>query len=139
MAQTNDHKSNDPFVTLATLSVVAMIAATSVLGMLRLVDHFRPRVGDIIAFDASKQVSSDPEPRIAVSLPSATTCILDVHTMRKSNGSLIIEARGSDPTVRYHVHWAGGPTSAPDTNCGASANLSLSEVQFTSLKLAASE
>ncbi len=139
MAQTNDHKSHDPFVTMATLGIVATIAATSVLGMLRLVDHFRPRVGDIIAFDASKQVSSDPEPRIAVILPSAAPCILDVRTMRNSNGSVIIEATGSDPTVRYHVHWAGGPTSAPETSCGVSATLSLSEVQFTSLKLAASE
>ena len=139
MAQTNDHKSHDLFVTLATLGVVATITATSFLGMLRLVDHFRPHVGDIIAFNASKKVSPDSEPRIAVILPSAASCILDVRTMRKSNGSLIIEATGSDPTVSYHVHWAGGPTSATETSCGVSANLSLSEVQITSLKIAASE
>jgi hypothetical protein len=139
MAQTNDHKSNDPFVTMATLGVIAMIAATSVLGMLRLADRFRPQVGDIVTFNAGKKVSPDSEPRIAVILPSAASCILDVRTMRKSNGSLIIEATASDPTVSYHVHWAGGPTSATETSCGVSANLSLSEVQFISLKIAASE
>jgi hypothetical protein len=139
MAQTNDHKSRDMSITLASLGLVAAIAAISVVSMLRMVEHFKPRVGDIIAFDASKKVSPESEPRITIGTPPIASCILDVRTMRKSNGSLIVEATGPDPALNYHVHWAGGPTSDAETSCGASASLSLSEVQITSLKIAASE
>lgn len=139
MAQTNDHKSHDLLHALATLSVLATIITMSVVSMLRIVDHFRPRVGDILAFDSAKKVSPDSEPRItalATGSPSGS-CVLDVAIMRKSDGSLIIEATRPGPIYIYRVHWAGGPTSDALTSCGVAANLLLSEVQITSLKMAA--
>jgi len=140
MAQSNDHKSRDLSTALAALGVIATIATMSVISMLRIVDHFRPKVGDIITFDPAKKASPDSDPRITVTAagsPSTAWCILDASTMRKSDGSLIIEATRPGPIFIYRVHWAGGPTSDAQTSCGASVNLLLSEVQITSLKLAA--
>jgi hypothetical protein len=141
MAHTNDNKSHDLFSTISTLGLLFAIAATSVVGMLRMVEHLRPGVGDIISFDPMKVVARDSEPRIEVK-PDSTlemgSCILDVYRMRTSNGSLLIEATRPGKIFIYRVHWAGGPTSDAPTSCGNSANLLLSEVQITTLKMAAS-
>jgi hypothetical protein len=140
MAQTNDHKSHDVFGTISTLSLLIAIGVTSIVSMLRIVDHMRPSVGDIIEFDATKIVAQDSEPRLEVKPvdPSGVAlCTLDVQRMRQSNGSLMIEAMRPDPIFNYRVHWAGGPTSEARSSCGISANLLLSEVQITRLKMAA--
>jgi hypothetical protein len=141
MAHTNHHKSRDLFGTISTLGLLFTIAATSVVSMLRIVEHLKPGVGDIIAFEPAKIVSNETEPQIEVRpavTPNVSSCILDVRRMRRSNGSILIEATRPDPIFRYRVHWAGGPTSDAPTNCGESANLLLSEVQVTTLKMAAS-
>ena len=141
MAHTNDHKSQDIFSTISTLGLLFAVAATSVVGMLRIVEHLRPRVGDIISFDPAKIVSREMGPWIEampVGTPDAASCILDVRRMPMSNGSLMIEATRPGKIFIYRVHWAGGPTSDAQTSCGVSANLLLSEVQITTLKMAAS-
>jgi hypothetical protein len=141
MAHTNDHNSNDLFSTLSTLSLLAAIVAMSIVGMLRIVEHLKPGVGDIISFDRARIVPHDTETRIEVRPVGASdlaSCILDISRIQQSSGSFIIEAIGPDPIFIYHVHWAGGPTSSAQTNCGESANLLLSAVQITTLKMAAS-
>lgn len=141
MAQTNDHKSSDLCFRVGILGVAAALGAMSIIGMMRFVDHFRPRIGDIIAFDPQKVASPSSEPRMTVSHAGMTPevrCILDARTMRQSNGSLIIEAALPETTFGYRVHWAGGPTSGTAASCGSTANLLLSEAQITALKMAAS-
>jgi hypothetical protein len=141
MAQTNDDNSSDFSIALAKLSLLVIVAAMTLVGMLRLVDHFRPRVGDIITFDPGKIASSDMETRIDVmrdGIPSAIACLLDVRVMRMSGGSFIIEATRSDQRFAYRVHWAGGPTGDGLTNCGVSADLYLSQEELGVLKGAAS-
>jgi hypothetical protein len=140
MAHTNDHKSHDLFTKISILSLVVTIAAMSILGMLRIVEQLRPGVGDAISFRPTQIVSHGMEPRIEVKSADKSgvaSCVLDVRRMQQSTGSLIIEARRPDPILTYRVHWAGGPTSGARTNCGASAELLLSQVQFTTLKMAA--
>lgn len=140
MAHTNNHKSRDVFSKISVLSLLATVGAMSIVGMLRIVDHMRPGVGDIILFDPANIASQDMEPRLEVrpvDTSHVASCTLDVQRMQQSSGSLLIEATRPDPIFIYRVHWAGGPTSDARTSCGTSVNLLLSEVQFTTLKMAA--
>ncbi len=117
MAQTNDHKSHDVFGTISTLSLLIAIGVTSIVSMLRIVDHMRPGVGDIIEFDATKIVAQDSEPRLEVKPadPSGVAlCTLDVHHMRQSNGSLMIEARQPDPPSIIVCIGREDPPARPD-------------------------
>jgi hypothetical protein len=140
MARTNDHKSQDLFSTISTLGLLATIAAMSIVGMLKFVEHLRPAIGDIILFDPAKAVFRETESKIEVS-PDTTSdlvsCVLDLRRMRQLKGSFIIEAIRPDPAFIYRVHWAGGPTSSANASCGESADLLLSAVQITALKMAA--
>lgn len=141
MAQTRDDKSNELLIVLAKLSVLAIGATMSIVVMLRVVDHFRPRVGDIISFYPRKAVPPDNETSLDVTqagAPPARSCVLNVRSMRMSGGSLIIEAEHAQPGFRYRVHWAGGSTSDALTNCGTSAELMLSQEEIGILKMAAS-
>jgi hypothetical protein len=140
MAHTNGHKSHDLFSTISTLGLLATIAAMSIVGMLKIVEHLRPAVGDIISFDPAKNVFHETESRIEVrpvSTSDVVSCVLDLRHMRQLKGSFIIEATRPDPVFIYRVHWAGGPTSGADASCGESADLLLSTVQITALKMAA--
>jgi hypothetical protein len=139
MARTKDDKASDLSIATAKLTILAIIGAAAVCCMSRVVDHFRPRIGDIISFYPSKVTSAETATRIEVvpaGLPSAKPCLLDVHTMRISGGSLIIEAVGTGSKFVYRAHWAGGPTSDGQTSCGASAELLLSHEEFSALKMA---
>ncbi len=140
MAQTRDDKSSDLFIVLAKLCVLAIFATMSVVVVIRVVDHYRPRVGDIISFYPIKPVPPDTETRLDVA-PAGTSmarpCILDVRSMRMSGGSLIIEAIRADSQFPYRVHWSGGPTSDVRTSCGTSAEVMLSPEEFAALKMAA--
>jgi hypothetical protein len=140
MPRANNNKSNDLFISLVNVIMVITIIAVIVAGVLRFVDHFRPRPGEIISFDLAKSISPDTEPRMEVmpaGIASANSCYLDVRTMRSSGGSLVIEAIQPGPSITYRVHWAGGPTSDGRTSCGESVELLLNHAQFIALKLAA--
>jgi hypothetical protein len=140
MAQIRDDKSSDLLIALARLCVLAIIAMMSVVVMLRVVDHFRPRVGDMISFYPIKPSPPDTETKLEVSpaeSSSATPCTLDVRAMRMSGGSLIIEAMRADSRFPYRVHWAGGPTSDAQTSCGTSVEVMLSPEEIGVLKMAA--
>jgi hypothetical protein len=139
MAKTNNPRASEWSTLLMNIGVVAFIAALSTAGMIGLVNHLRPRVGDIISFERSTSASSDVDPRIDVvsaATSSAISCVLDVHTMRLSGGSLVIEAMRYVPVITYRAHWAGGPTSNGPDNCGATAELMLGERDIAILKMA---
>ena len=138
MTPTNHDKPPDLYLALANLGVVVIIMAMAIVGMLRLVDHFLPSVGDIVAFDHTKRASPGSEARITVrpaGAASAAACVLDVRTMWQGGGSLVIEAMRFRPSISYRVHWAGGPTSEGPTNCGSVAELLLDQSDLVTLKL----
>ena len=87
------------------------------------IDALKPGVGDIIDFHADGRVSQDAQSnfRVQVNLSDVAvkpskTCVLDIHTMLASRGSIVVEAR-EEPSL-YRVHWAGGATSPASSNCG---------------------
>ena len=53
---------------------------------------------------------------------TGTTCNLKPESMASDGGSLVVEQRFQTPRA-FQVHWAGGRTSAPGSDCGTSAEL----------------
>jgi hypothetical protein len=142
MTKTNDGRSGELTVVLAKSGALAIVLALSIAAMPWLMDHFRPRVGDIISFYPKEAVPPDTTVRFEVSvagMPPNGQCLLDPRMMRVSGGSLIVEAAIVDSKFGYRVHWAGGPTSDARSNCGTSAELWLSQQEFGTLKMAASQ
>jgi len=82
-----------------------------------------PRIGDIIAFEATPKVTPGSGQRIVVHRPGAFGCVLDLATIRQTGGSLVIEAQMAPEGSSYRLHWAGERTTADSGNCGASADL----------------
>jgi hypothetical protein len=52
---------------------------------------------------------------IAVSRPGQYGCILNLDTLHRTGGSLIVEARLAHPAPAFRLHWAGG-------SCGRARN-----------------
>ena len=69
--------------------------------------------------------------------PDSMACILDVQTMQKSGGSLVVESTQSVPSRIFQVHWAGARTSNNRDDCGGSADLLLNSYQISALIFAA--
>ena len=139
MTPTNDRKSGE--LSTAFMVVVVVITGGSLLaaGLLRLADRLGPQTGDIIAFPATR-VPSVSTASFAASRaigPDSMSCILDVQTMQKSGGSLVVESTQSEPSRIFQVHWAGARTSNDRDDCGGSADLLLNSYQISALIFAA--
>jgi hypothetical protein len=105
-------------------------------------DEFRPKVGDIVAFKPASQDTDMWQMTIPATMLSAigspvAACTLDPNVMAEHGGSLIVESRQEDPSLRYRVHWAGSNTAAATGNCGASADLLVSRTDLQRLANAA--
>jgi hypothetical protein len=140
MPSTNDSRAGAWSALLMNIGIVGVIAAVSTAGMIGLVNHLRPRVGDIITFERATSAASEVDPRITVVSAEASpaiSCTLDVRAMRSSGGSLVIEAMRSVPAITYRARWVGGPTSDGPDDCGAAAALTLDETDVAVLKVAA--
>lgn len=137
MTPTNDRKSGERYGAFMVMAVVIAVGIL-LLGLLRLVDKRTPQPGDIIAFPA-KRVSSLITPSFAAKraiAPDSMSCILDVQTIQKSGGSLVVETSQLNPGT-FRVHWAGVRTSNNHDDCGRSADLVLNGNQIAVLIFAA--
>jgi hypothetical protein len=110
--------------------VLALAGTIGTIGLLREVAAFRPGVGDIVSFDPLDALSRDMHAKIdaarANDRPGAAACVLDVAAIHAAGGSVVIEAR-LPQTGGYRVHWAGARSSDDPADCGASADLLLSQ------------
>lgn len=105
-------------------------------------DEFRPKIGDIVAFRSGTQDTDMWQMTIPVTLESAmgrsvTKCSLDPNVMAEKGGSLVVEGRQDEPTVQYRIHWAGSETAAANSNCGPSADVTVSRTDLQRLANAA--
>jgi hypothetical protein len=138
MAPMNDSKSSDLYTALIGMGLVGAIAPIVIVGLLRWTDALAPHLGDIISFYRSER--GDTSARIKVlNMGGASTvrCTLDVHVMRKSGGSMVLESLQFNPRPSYRVHWAGGRTSDGDNDCGVSVDMVLSRSDVIALRSAA--
>jgi hypothetical protein len=75
---------------------------------------------------------------IAVSRPGQYGCILNLDTLHRTGGSLIVEARLAHPAPAFRLHWAGGRTSSDGGDCGHDADMIIQSDDLESLVHAAS-
>ena len=121
---------------LLLMSMTALAGASGAAGMAR-VAAMGPRVGDIIAFDLALPSQAESGTRLAVARPDQKNCVLDIDTIRRSGGSLVMERRVTGPTRLYRAHWAGPRTSEAVTDCGGDADLVLTPLDVSTLAAAA--
>lgn len=91
-----------------------------------------PALGDIVSFKAGTEVPRPLREAVGGRVMNAsgepgTACVLDPVAMAREGGSLVVEAVRLAGRASYIVHWAGTHTSTGDADCGATANLLLSE------------
>jgi hypothetical protein len=96
-----------------------------------------PKVGDMVAYNGERDVSSDPGMRLDVTRADGKACVVDLATLRRGKGSLVVEERHPAPGRSYRVHWSGGPTSAGETNCGDGVDLTLKNDSLAAMAMAA--
>jgi hypothetical protein len=120
---------------LAIVGVLAVVFAVAAIA--REAAQLGPRVGDVVAFEPGHPIPFDSQARLTASRPGQVNCVLDVAMMQRSGGSLMVEQRGGMPDLFYHAHWAGPRTSADSDDCGAEADLVLSQIDINALAAAA--
>ena len=102
---------------VATLlaSGVAMVATATTLDL-------GPKVGDILVFRPGARLPNDWDFTVTRHDLAHDACSLRPEVMASRGGSLVVEERITKPHS-FRVHWAGGPTSTGNTDCGTSADL----------------
>jgi hypothetical protein len=113
---------------LLTLSAVNAIAAMT---------HMHPDIGDIVSFTASTEQTVGDGTRLIVHRTDQFGCILDLSSLRRSGGSLVVESQINETAGSFRVHWAWERTSADNANCGAQADLILDEQELNKLAFSA--
>jgi hypothetical protein len=133
---------NSSGMSTIVLGMVVMILAGMVgtIGLLRQVGEIGPKVGDIVSFDPLEALSRDMRARIAATPADGrpgNSCVLDVRAMHAVGGSVVVEAAQPQTGSGYRVHWAGARSSDDRADCGASADLLLSQDDIETLAMAA--
>jgi hypothetical protein len=136
LAATNDRRSVEWYTTIIALSAVITLGIVVTSSLLRLIDSLGPQTGDMIAFPATRLPSASTE-SFTARRTGGTSCLLDVPTIQKSGGSLVVESTRSEPDRTFQVHWAGTRTSGDREDCGGSADLLLDRYQISALVSAA--
>lgn len=85
--------------------------------------HPRSMVGDIIRFEPAQLPAGVPEERIVVHRAGQFGCVLDLRTIRRDGGSLVVESQLADGGRSFRLHWAGGRTTIDSGDCGVGADL----------------
>jgi hypothetical protein len=122
-----------PWMSGAAMVLVAGFAA----GMIPGAGRVAPAVGDIIVFRTNDASFREPDARIAVHRPNQYGCILNLNTLHRTGGSLIVEAQLADPAPAFRLHWAGERTSTDSGDCGHSADVIVDPVDLRNLANAA--
>jgi hypothetical protein len=130
-------KTSQPFQLVLILAATLLAVVSGMAGIVHQAAGLGPRVGDLVAFDPAHHAPFDSTVRLTASRLRQTSCVLDVATMQKSGGSLVLERRGSEPDRLYRVHWSGLRTSDDADDCGGQADLVLSRTDIDLLATAA--
>ncbi|PPQ29162.1 hypothetical protein CCS01_22480 [Rhodopila globiformis] len=105
-------------------------------------DEFRPKIGDMVVFKPGSQDTDLWQTSIRATVVSPAgapvgDCTLDPNIMATDGGSLVVEARQTEPVLQYRIHWAGAETSKLTSACGTHANLVVSRTDLQRLANAA--
>lgn len=139
MPPTNDRKSGDRYLAFMVIAVAITACILLMVGLAQLASGTGPQTGDIIAFPATRTplVSATSFAARRAMAPGNMSCTLDVQTIQRSGGSLVVETSEYSPSRIFRVHWAGVRTSGNHDDCGSSADLLLNSNQIFALIFAA--
>ena len=139
MTPTNDRKSVARYNAVVVMAVVITAGILLVAGLLQSADRRAAQTGDIIAFPATRvpSISTASFTARRAIVADSMSCTLNVQTMQKSGGSLVVETAQFKPSLIFRVHWAGERTSSDRDDCGRSADLLLNGNQISALIFAA--
>jgi hypothetical protein len=134
-----DHgKTSSGLLTASLLAVVVLL--TGLAGVVKLAQtavNLAPRVGDMISFDTNAVLAGDMQSQTVLAHDGERDCMLDLDTLHKTGGSLIVEARTPGNGAAYQVHWAGTQSSPGQYDCGSSAELTMDATNLDLLAVAA--
>jgi len=130
-------KTSQPPQFVLLLAAMLLAVVSGMAGIVHQVAELGPRVGDLVAFDPASPAPFTSDARLTAHRLRQAACVLDVATLQKSGGSLVLERRGSGPDRLYHAHWSGSRTSPDADNCGSQADLVLSRNDIDTLATAA--
>ena len=109
---------------LPAVAVVVSVMAAGVAGnAIGTYVSGAPQVGYMIAFEPSPAVGADKGGRLVVHRGDKSDCVLDLATLHRFGGSLVVESKVTGDTAGFRVHWAGQRTSNGSGDCGADAIL----------------
>lgn len=134
MQANEDENKANRHTTLLGLGLLMAMAGGVFGALLVEVEAMRPVTGDIVSFEPGQHVPASLVGPVSASLTTGGSCALDPQAMAQGGGSLVVE--GTLGEHRLSVHWAGGRSSA-SSDCGASANLVLTEDTLDALAAAA--
>ena len=132
-------KRNDPARALVpTLFVgTCVLAVVMTIGKIMEIAAGTPKVGDMVVFTPSAVGPAGEDIRLLVHRQDRYGCVLDLATLQRSGGSLVVETEISTQERMFRVHWAGARTSADNGNCGKAADLIIDHRDVDLLALAA--
>jgi hypothetical protein len=130
-------KTSQPPQFVLLLAAMLLAVVSGMAGIVHRVAELGPRVGDLVDFDPMHRAPFTSDARLTAYRPQQAACVLDVATMQKSGGSLVLEHRGSEPDRLYQAHWSGRRTSQDANDCGSQADLVLSRNDIDTLATAA--
>jgi hypothetical protein len=117
---------------------VCVFAAAGLTDEIAALAHAGPQVGDILAFVPARTTPSGGDTRLLVYRPDQFGCVLDLDVLRRSGGSLVVEAK-TGGGGNFGVHWAGVRTSNDTANCGNNADLLIDRRDFNILAVSAND
>jgi hypothetical protein len=135
--RTHDEKSSGLFGPLLLAGAAALLSFLGAINLARAVAEMGPKVGDVLDFRPDHGLAVDMDAHLAVSRVDQSTCQIDVTTIRRSGGSLVVEQRRPGTPHVYQAHWSGLRTSGDNGDCGTSADLLLKDTDMEVLSMAA--
>jgi hypothetical protein len=134
----HDDKSTGLFPAALLAVVVALVGLAGAVKIARTAVDFGPAVGDIVQFDPLGYMPLDIHTQVAAARADANGCLLDLESIHRRGGSLIVEQRYlGDGNHRYRVHWAGQSSAEGASDCGHEADLTLDDTNLNLLAMAA--
>jgi len=119
------------------VALFGLILLSGIAQVRQLVEKAGPKLGDFIVFSPDQKDGSSGLTSLTVRRTDGGTCVLDVATLRRGWGSLVIEARYATPKRVFQAHLSGQGTGAGPDDCGRSADLLLRPDELTALAVAA--
>ncbi len=135
--RTNDQKTSRIMGPLLLAGAAALLSFVGAVDLARVVAELGPKVGDVLSFEPDRRAPVDMDARLEVSRADRGACRLDVATIRRLGGSLVVEQRRTATPRLYQAHWSGQHTSVDGGDCGVTADLLLKDSDMEVLAMAA--